>query len=546
MYKTANRLTLWNLALGMVALFIGGSMGPLQKLEHVGINLYSSLREIGIASYYQGLTIHGVLNALVWTTFFICGFLTYATVNSLKRELSMPRLNIAAFIVMVVGLVTAAVPLLGNLATVLYTFYPPMRASGFFYVGLTLFVVGSWMVGWGLLFTYRDWRRENKGEKTPFVALASLITMVMWQFATLGVAAEILFILIPFAFGLTDAVDPQVARTFFWFFGHPLVYFWLLPAYLSWYAMLPKQANGKMFSESMARLVFWLFLILSIPVGIHHQYTDPGVPTGWKAMHATLTLLLFVPSMITAFSVVASLEIGGRNNGGTGLLGWIRKLPWKDPSYAAQNLAMILFVFGGIGGLTNASYNLNVTVHNTMWVPGHFHLTVGSAVTLSFMGISYWLFPALVGKPLWSKTLGLWQSWTWFIGMILMSNGLHILGLNFGVPRRSSLGVAEYLQSDWQPLMIEAMIGGIILGVSGLLYYINIIGTAAQKKKLEEPIVMPVAEPYHPEEIAVQPAWLDRWRPWIVTMIALIVISYGPVLFDLISRYNPVAGFKVW
>ena len=119
----------------------------------------------------------------------------------------------------------------------------------------------------------------------------------------------------------------------------------------------------------------------------------------------------------------------------------------RDRSYTAQNLAMILFVFGGIGGLTNASYNLNLAIHNTAWVPGHFHLTVGSAATLTFFGIAYWLVPALTNKPLASRRAALAQAWTWFVGMLLMSNGLHILGLNFGVPRRTSLGSAPYLLS---------------------------------------------------------------------------------------------------
>ena len=151
--------------------------------------------------------------------------------------------------------------------------------------------------------TYWQWRKDNPGQKTPFIALASIITMVMWQIATLGIAIEILVLIVPWVLGWTDGTDPQLARTFFWFTGHPLVYFWLLPAYVSWYAMLPKQAGGKMFSEQLARLVFWLFLVLSIPVGLHHQFVDPGVPAGWKAIHAVITYSLFLPSMATAFTL---------------------------------------------------------------------------------------------------------------------------------------------------------------------------------------------------------------------------------------------------
>lgn len=535
MYASVKKLTGWYLFVGMFALFLGGAMGPLQKLEHLGINFYPALQNVGLNSYYQGLTIHGVLNALVWTTFFIVGFLTYTTVHSLKRDLTHPKLNWASFYIMVVGLVMAAIPVLLNTATVLFTFYPPLQASPFYYIGLTLVVIGSWVGGWGMFLTLRAWRKENPGTETPFIALASNITMAMWQIATLGIATEMLWLIIPWSLGLVDGVDPQLARTFFWFTGHPIVYFWLLPAYVSWYGMVPKQVGGKLFSEPLARLVFWLFLLLSIPVGLHHQYVDPGVPQGWKVVHAVLTYSLFIPSLLTAFNVIASLEIGGRARGGTGLLGWIRTLPWDNPSFTAQNLAMILFAFGGIGGLTNASYNLNLVIHNTIWIPGHFHLTVGSGVTLTFFGIAYWLVPKLSGKQLFSRKMALWQSWTWFVGMLLMSNGLHILGLNFGAPRRTMLGVAPYASSDWQPLLIEAAIGGIILGVSGLLFYINMIGTVRSKKALTEEIEMPVAEPM---EVQPTPAWLDTWKPWVVATVVLILVSYGPLLVNLISNLN--------
>ncbi|MCA9896726.1 MAG: b(o/a)3-type cytochrome-c oxidase subunit 1 [Anaerolineales bacterium] len=535
MYASVKKLTGWYLGVGMAALFIGGSMGPLQKLEHVGINVYPGLQNIGLNSYYQGLTIHGVLNALVWTTFFIVGFLTFTTVHSLKRDLTHPKLNWASFYLMVIGLVMAAVPVLLNLATVLFTFYPPLQASPYYYIGLTLVVIGSWVGGWGMFLTLRAWRKENPGVQTPFIALASNITMAMWQIATLGIATEMLWLIIPWSLGWVDGIDPQLARTFFWFTGHPIVYFWLLPAYVSWYGMVPKQVGGKLFSEPLARLVFWLFLLLSIPVGLHHQYLDPSVPQGWKVVHAVLTYSLFIPSLLTAFNIIASMEIGGRARGGTGLLGWIRTLPWDDPSFTAQNLAMILFAFGGIGGLTNASYNLNLVIHNTMWIPGHFHLTVGSGVTLTFFGIAYWLVPKLSGKQLLSKKVALWQAWTWFVGMLLMSNGLHILGLNFGSPRRTMLGVAPYASSDWQPLLIEAALGGIILGVSGLLFYYNMVGTVLSKKTLTEEIEMPVAEPL---DVHPAPAWLDTWRPWVVATLVLILVSYGPLLVNLISNLN--------
>lgn len=528
-----DRLTGWNIGIAIGALSIGAALGVMQGLEHTGINLYPYVQPL-IKSYYQGLTLHGVLNALVWTTFFIIGFFTFAFVRSLNRPLRNPRLHVAALVVMASGVLMAAYPMLANLASVLYTFYPPLQAHWLFYVGLTLVVVGSWMVGWGFIFTYRSWRKENPGVITPFIALAILITMVMWQLATLGVAAEILFLLLPWTFGWVEGTDPLLARSLFWYFGHPLVYFWLLPAYVSWYAMVPKQTGGKMFSDNLARFVFWLFLLFSTPVGFHHQYTDPGIPIGWKLFHGIVTFGVAFPSLLTAFSVCASLEMGGRARGGRGYLGWIRKLAWNDPSYAAQNLAMILFVFGGIGGIINASYNLNLAVHNTTWVPGHFHLTVGSATTLTFFGICYWLVPKLSGKQLFTRKLALAQAWTWFFGMLLFSNSFHALGLYHGVPRRSALGLAPYADPAWRPMLIESGMGIFLLFISSTLFFAVIFGTLIFGKRLTTPIEMPIAEPADPT--IHTPSWLDNWQPWVSGAIAFILAAYGPILFQLIRE----------
>ena len=510
--KTEKRFVGLHLWVAITALAIGTIFGPLQAFEHAGLNLYKYLDPI-IKSYYQGLTLHGVLNALIWTTFFITGFLTLTTIKGLQRPLKYPTLNKVGFWMMVVGLLTAAVPILLDQATVLYTFYPPLEATWTFYLGLTLVVVGSWIEGYGMYFTYYAWRKENPGVRTPFITFAGLVTMVMWQFATLGVAAEILTMILPYAFGLTQGFDPELARTYFWFTGHPLVYFWLLPAYLSWYGMLPKQAGGKLFSDSLARLAFWLFLLLSVPVGFHHQFV--GISQTWKAIHAVLTFSVFFPSLMTLFTVVASLEYAGRKRGGKGLLGWIRKLPWNDPSVTSQLLAGILFMFGGIGGLTNASYEVNAVIHNTAWVPGHFHLTVASAVTLSFMGITYWLVPYLTGKKLWNPRFAVIQAWLWFVGMLIFSNAMHVVVL-LGAPRRTPLGVAPYVPAEWEGHLLRVGLGGAILLIAAYMFIWTIIKTLRNKELVPAGgIEIPIAESMRdPQET---PQWLDSWKPWLAS-----------------------------
>lgn len=536
-----NRLTSSFIAVALVALFGGAVTGLMQGLEHGGVDLYGAAQPV-IKSYYHGLSIHGVLNALVFTTFFICGFVPFLLGRAFARPLLSRRLAWGSFWLMLGGLLLAAVPLVANKASVLYTMYPPMMAHWAFYVGLTLVVVATWLVGLNMALTYRSWRREHPGERTPLAAFMGLATFAMWTIASMGLAAEMLFMLIPWSAGLTPTIDALVARVLFWYTGHPIVYFWLLPAYISWYALIPKQAGGKLFSDPMARVAFILFLLFSTPTGFHHQFTDPGIHEGFKVLHMVFTFAVFFPSLLTFFNVVASLELASRLRGGRGLFRWFAKLPWGDPSFAAQVLAMLIFVPGGIGGLINASLNLNLVVHNTTWMPGHFHLTVGTAVALTFMGITYWLVPLLSGKALWSRKLALAQAWSWFGGMLIFSHAMHRLGLQ-GAPRRTMLGAAPYALEEWGSLLPWVAVGGTILFLSSVLYFVNIVATVLSKTKAQTEV--PFAESSTPAESA--PWILERWTIWICLAIVFVLLAYGPPLLGLLSETTSFSpGFKVW
>jgi cytochrome c oxidase subunit 1 len=204
---------------------------------------------------------------------------------------------------------------------------------------------------------------------------------------------------------------------------------------------------------------------------------------------------------------------------------------------------MVLFAFGGIGGLINASLTMNLVVHNTAWVVGHFHLTVGTAVTLTFMGITYWLVPLLRGRRLWSRRLALAQAWSWFVGMAIFSNAQHRLGL-MGMPRRTMIGAAPYVQPEWQAALALVGIGGTILFVSAMLYFANMLLTAVASREpaaVEVPFAQALSGPEH------APAILDRWRPWLVLAGVLIAIAYGPTMIRLVTTTPfTTPGFRVW
>jgi len=274
--------------------------------------------------------------------------------------------------------------------------------------------------------------------------------------------------------------------------------------------------------------VFILFLLLSTPVGLHHQFTDPGIDEGLKFIHMAFTFGVFFPSLVTAFTVIAAMEDGGRRNGGKGLLAWIMKLPWKKPSFVAQVLAMIGFALGGASGLVNASGTVNQVVHNTSFIPGHFHLTVGTASALSFMGISYWLIPHLTGKPLPNPKTAVTQAWLWFIGVLMFSRGQMGSGLE-GQPRRIPSSQALYGDEAWEGYNILTGIGGTVMFISGVLFFWVLFRILTNRATGEVPD-MPVSETIHGKD-ETSPIY-DRIGLWTVVAVVLILIAYIPVFLS--------------
>lgn len=543
------KLALWYIGVAYIAFLIGTLMGLLQVfIRNDKLALPAWL------DYYQILTAHGVLLALIYTTFFIFAFFVTGMSKSLGTFGPKVRLwSWIGFWVTLLGTVMATVLIVIGEASVLYTFYAPLQANGWYYVGLALVIVGTWISSFALIGHYRVWRKANKGQLSPLFAFMTITTIIMWLIACLGVVATVLFQYIPWAFGWTDTINVELSRSLFWFFGHPLVYFWLLPAYIAWYVIVPKLLNVPVFSDSLARLAFVLFILFSIPVGFHHQLTEPGITNFWKFLQVVLTFMVIIPSLMTAFTMFANFEISGRKKGATGLFGWFRKLPWKDVRFTSIFVAMAFFIPGGAGGIINASFQLNEVVHNTLWVVGHFHITVGTPVAMTFMGLTFWLIPYLTGRKFTKsmKVLAFVQIITWSIGMLLMSTAQHVLGL-LGAPRRTAYSGYNNHPSamEWFDGILSShvtmAVGGSILFVSAMiLIYIVVMSMFLSPKavKVEDQVEFPMAE----SDKTNTPKWLENWWIWIGIAFVLIIIAYAIPLSSMIMHAPPGSeGFKTW
>ncbi|AUD15129.1 MULTISPECIES: b(o/a)3-type cytochrome-c oxidase subunit 1 [Planococcus] len=543
------KIALWHLGVAYTAFLIGTLMGVLQVfIRNDALQLPAWL------DYYQILTAHGVLLALIYTTFFIFAFF----ITGMSKSLGSfgPKVRLFSWIglwVTLLGTVMATVMIVAGEASVLYTFYAPLKANGFYYVGLALVIVGTWISSFALVGHYMVWRRNNKGQLSPLFAFMTVTTIVLWIIACLGVVATVLFQYIPWAFGWTDTINVELSRSLFWYFGHPLVYFWLLPAYIAWYTIVPKLLGVKVFSDSLARLAFVLFILFSIPVGFHHQLTEPGISNFWKFLQVVLTFMVIVPSLMTAFSMFATFEISGRKKGGTGLFGWFKKLPWRDVRFTSIFIAMAFFIPGGAGGIINASFQLNEVVHNTLWIVGHFHITVGTPVAMTFMGLTFWLIPYLTGRRFTKRMqrLGFVQIITWSIGMLLMSTAQHVLGL-MGAPRRTAYsGYNDHPSAmEWFDGIISnhvtMAIGGTILFLSAMILMYIVIMTMFVSPKAETPEQM-VEFPLAESDMSNTPKWLENWWIWIGIAAALIIIAYAIPLTHMIQHAPPGSkGFITW
>jgi cytochrome c oxidase subunit 1 len=520
----SKRIIRWTIYVGYFALLAGIFHGLAQALSYAKIDILGYFP--GLRGYYQGLTAHGVANAIIFTFSFANGFLPLMTARATGKQL-VRSLVYLSFALLVLGNLLVIYAVVSNQASVLYTAYAPLKAHWTFYIGLALVVVSTWVASINMFVILARWRRENKGARIPLLAYISVFSYAMWDMASVPIAVSFLGFLTPWSLGILPKIDPLLTRTLFWFTGHAIVYAWLLPAYVSWYALMPKQVGGKLISDTYGRMTFLLFLLLSIPTGLHHQYTDPGVSQVMKAIQGTLTFGIMVPSLATAFSIMAGLEIGGRARGGKGLLGWIRKLPWSDPSVAAQLLAMLTFVLGGATGLVNASYTMNQVVHNTTWIPGHFHMTVGTAVALTLMGVAYWLIPYLTDKQLWSSKLAVASSWIYAIGVLIFARGMISAGLA-GMPRRIYRVKATYDDPAWHLGGILTGVGGTLMFIGIILFFVVIALTVVIGKRTEARRDVPFSETLTAPSLSGWDVHLDRIGLWVGVAILLIALAYGP------------------
>jgi cytochrome c oxidase subunit 1 len=256
-------------------------------------------------------------------------------------------------------------------------------------------------------------------------------------------------------------------------------------------------------------------------------------------------MLVAVPSLVTAFTLAASMEHGARQQGGTGLFGWWKKLPYLDRDrwmFSYLFAGLLIFIPGGITGIVNASYNLDAVVHNTAWLPAHFHQTVAGPVFLAFIAGGLLLLSTLTGKEIAFKRLNVWIPYLWAFGILIFSSGLFYGGVA-GDPRRTNMGLtytnpdSPLYRADWHAAEMAGAIGGALMFAAMLFYFLVFFGTMMRAKSTEGALELPVSELYHDEDVR----FVRTMRPWLVAAAVLLIVAYTVPLSQVIRDAAPGA-----
>src|SRR5512140_2285825 len=489
-HEPAEQLMKANAVAGVVFLLVGGVLALL-----IALTRWPAVHLLPADWFYLVLTAHGVDMLVFWIIFFEIAVLYFASSTLLKCRLATPRLAWAGFVMMVVGALVNNFAIFKGDSSVMFTAYVPMGAHWSFYLGLIIFAVGA-LIG---CFVFLGTLAVGKAEKTyngsiPLVTFGALTACIIAIF-TIASGAIILIPTFLWSVGLVDHIDSLMYRTVWWAFGHSSQQINVAAHVSVWYAIAAIVFGAKPMSERVSRTAFLLYILFLQLASAHHLLADPGLTSNWKIFNTSYAMYLAVlASMVHGLTVPGSIEVAQREKGYTrGLFEWLRKAPCGNPSFSAMFISLIGFGFlGGISGVMMGTEQLNLIIHNTIYVPGHFHATVVIGTTLAFMGLTYFLIPTLFRRELMFPKLAQWQPYLFGLGMCGFA--LFMMGAGtLGVPRRhwdiSFAGNAlpyEFPGTAWLMMTLMALCGLAAI-VGGIMYLVITVGSVFLGKKIATP-----------------------------------------------------------
>ena len=478
----ADKLIKWNAVTAVVFLLVGGLFGLL-----VALTRWPAVHLLDADLFYLALTAHGLDVLLVWIIFFEMALLYFTSAILLNSRLAMPKVGWLGYWLMLIGALITNVAVLQGNSTVMFTSYVPLQAEPHFYLGIILFAVGA-LLGCAVFFgTLYIAKKERTYEGSiPLVTFGAMTAAIIAVF-TIATGAVILIptMLWSMDIGLIDRVDGLVYRIVWWGMGHSSQQINVAAQIACWYAIAAILFGAKPLSEKVSRTAFLMYILFLQLASAHHLLVDPGLSSEYKIFNTSYALYLAVlGSMIHGLTVPGAIEAAQRKKGfNNGLFEWLAKAPWGNPVFSGMALSVVLFGFlGGITGVIMGTEQLNIIMHNTMYVPGHFHGTVVVGTTLAFMAISYWIVPTLWQKEMVMPGLAKWQPYLFGLGM--GAAAIFMMGAGtLGVPRRhwdiafADSAIGHVFPEAANLMMGLAGVSAVVGSLGALIFILNMVGT---------------------------------------------------------------------
>lgn len=469
-----------NAVAAVVFLLVGGIMGLL-----VALTRWPAVHLLPAEWFYLALTGHGANVLLFWIIFFEIAVLYFASAVLLNCRLAAPKFAWLGFALMVVGAVLANVTVLQGESSVMFTSYPPMQARPNFYLALILFAVGA-LIGCAVFFGTLVIAKEERTYEgsVPLVTFGALTAAIIAVF-TIASGAIILIPTWLWSLGLITNIDTLMYRVIWWAMGHSSQQINVSAHVSIWYLIAALVLGAKPLSEKVSRTAFFMYILFLQLASAHHLLADPGMTASWKIVNTSYMMYLAVlGSMVHGLTVPGAIEAAQRRNGYTkGVFEWLRKAPWGNPAFAGMFLSLVMFGFiGGISGVVLGTEQLNVLMHNTIYVPGHFHGTVVAGTTLAFMAATYLVLPLIFERELIWPRLAKIQPYLFGLGVAGIS--LFMMGAGtLGVPRRhwditfSDAPISYALSAGAYLMMGLNGIFAILAALGGAIYVVVVVGT---------------------------------------------------------------------
>ncbi|WP_224332336.1 cbb3-type cytochrome c oxidase subunit I [Haloprofundus halobius] len=487
---------------GIFAFVVGGLMVVLMRTELATPE--TVLVEPGF--YNSLLTSHGITMLFLFGTPIIAAFSNYFIPLIIGADdMAFPRINAIAFWLLPPAalLIWAGFFPIPNLipAQTAWTMYTPLSAGvgegnqvnagvDLMLLGLHLSGVSATMGAINFIATIFTERAEEVTWANLDIFSWTILTqsgLILFAFPLLGSALLMLLFdrnLETTFFAVGEGGGSMLWQHLFWFFGHPEVYILVLPPMGLVSYILPRFAGRRLFGFKFVVYSTLAIGVLSFGVWAHHMFST-GMDPRLRASFMAVSMAIAIPSAVKTFNWITTM--------------WNGNIRLTAPMLYCIGFVSN-FIIGGVTGVFLASIPVDLVLHDTYYVVGHFHYIVMGAITFAGMaGIYYW-FPLVTGR-MYQRSLAKWHFWLWMVGTNVTFLAMILLGYG-GMPRR----YATYLP-QFASLHQIATLGAYMLLLGGIIFVWNMV-----QSYFEGPVVED-GDPWNLEESnlrTVEWDWFDR------------------------------------